>query len=120
MEQIEGGQFDEQYVLSIRVRTGRNIRGFSLPPACTRAERRDVQQIVAHALAGLQGELEGHYYYLAEMTEQEKQQLIDVSDLCIAFWVLRERTLARLTKNVMPQAVIHVFNLGQSRGTVYS
>ncbi|XP_061077871.1 creatine kinase U-type, mitochondrial-like isoform X1 [Conger conger] len=74
---IRGGQFDERYVLSTRVRTGRSIRGFSLPPACTRAERREVQRIVADALAGLQGELEGHYYHLAEMTEQEKQQLTD-------------------------------------------
>ena len=42
---LKGGQFDEKYVLSSRVRTGRSIRGFSLPPACTRAERREVEKV---------------------------------------------------------------------------
>lgn len=42
---LKGGQFDEKYVLSSRVRTGRSIRGFSLPPACTRAERRAVERV---------------------------------------------------------------------------
>ena len=39
---LKGGHFDEKYVLSSRVRTGRSIRGLSLPPACTRAERKAV------------------------------------------------------------------------------
>lgn len=42
---LKGGQFDEKYVLSSRVRTGRSIRGLSLPPACTRAERRAVERV---------------------------------------------------------------------------
>ncbi|KAJ8249476.1 hypothetical protein GJAV_G00235860 [Gymnothorax javanicus] len=75
--QIQGGQFDERYVLSCRIRTARNIRGLSLPPACTRAERREVQRVVAAALSSLQGELEGHYYHLSEMSNQEQQQLIN-------------------------------------------
>ncbi|KAJ8393153.1 hypothetical protein AAFF_G00068360 [Aldrovandia affinis] len=74
---IRAGQFDERYVLSSRVRTGRSIRGLSLPPACTRAERREVERVVVDALAGLQGELGGHYYSLVGMTEQDQQQLID-------------------------------------------
>lgn len=76
--QIRGGQFDEKYVLSSRVRTGRSIRGLSLPPACTRAERREVERVVIDALAGLKGDLDGKYYSLTLMTEQEQQQLIDV------------------------------------------
>lgn len=31
------------------------------------------------ALAGLKGDLAGHYYGLGDMTEKEQQQLIDVS-----------------------------------------
>lgn len=42
---LKGGDFDEKYVLSSRVRTGRCIRGLSLPPACTRAERRQVESV---------------------------------------------------------------------------
>lgn len=78
-EQITSGMFDENYVLSSRVRTGRSIRGLSLPPACTRAERREVERVVVQGLSGLKGDLAGKYYSLTEMTEQEQQQLIDVS-----------------------------------------
>ena len=45
---LKGGIFDEKYVLSSRVRTGRCIRGLSLPPACTRAERREVEAVRQH------------------------------------------------------------------------
>ncbi|XP_074546235.1 creatine kinase, mitochondrial 2a (sarcomeric) isoform X1 [Halichoeres trimaculatus] len=75
--QITHGMFDEKYVLSSRVRTGRSIRGLSLPPACSRAERREVERVVVTALAGLQGDLAGRYYGLGDMTEKEQQQLID-------------------------------------------
>lgn len=66
-------------MLSSRVRTGRSIRGLSLPPACTRAERREVEKVTVDALNGLTGDLAGRYYRLSEMTEKEQQQLIDVS-----------------------------------------
>uniref|UniRef100_A0A8C8RYT0 Creatine kinase U-type, mitochondrial n=1 Tax=Pelusios castaneus TaxID=367368 RepID=A0A8C8RYT0_9SAUR len=74
---IKSGYFDERYVLSSRVRTGRSIRGLSLPPACTRAERREVEKVTVDALSGLTGDLAGRYYRLSEMTEKEQQQLID-------------------------------------------
>uniref|UniRef100_A0A3B1INJ5 Creatine kinase U-type, mitochondrial n=1 Tax=Astyanax mexicanus TaxID=7994 RepID=A0A3B1INJ5_ASTMX len=74
---IRSGQFDEKYVLSSRVRTGRSIRGLSLPPACTRAERREVERVVVNALGGLQGDLSGKYYSLTDMSEKDQQQLID-------------------------------------------
>ncbi|XP_064373827.1 creatine kinase U-type, mitochondrial [Dromaius novaehollandiae] len=74
---IKTGHFDERYVLSSRVRTGRSIRGLSLPPACTRAERREVEKVAVEALNGLGGDLAGRYYRLGEMTDKEQQQLID-------------------------------------------
>ena len=74
---IRGGQFDENYVLSTRVRTGRSIRGLSLPPHCTRAERRKVEKILVDALASLSGDLAGKYYPLNNMTEEEQDQLIN-------------------------------------------
>uniref|UniRef100_A0A3B4WMF8 Creatine kinase U-type, mitochondrial n=1 Tax=Seriola lalandi dorsalis TaxID=1841481 RepID=A0A3B4WMF8_SERLL len=74
---LQSGHFDERYVLSSRVRTGRSIRGLSLPPACTRAERREVERVVVDALAGLKGDLTGRYFSLTQMTEKEQQQLID-------------------------------------------
>lgn len=77
--QITHGLFDERYVLSSRVRTGRSIRGLSLPPACSRAERREVENVAITALEGLKGDLAGRYYRLSEMTEHDQQRLIDVS-----------------------------------------
>lgn len=40
-----GDDLDPDYVLSSRVRTGRSIRGFCLPPHCSRGERRAVEQL---------------------------------------------------------------------------
>lgn len=57
-ENLKGGDdLDSNYVLSSRVRTGRSIRGFCLPPHCSRAERRSVEKITADALSKLDGEL---------------------------------------------------------------
>ena len=67
-------------MLSSRVRTGRSIRGLSLPPACSRAERREVERVVVDALDNLQGEFKGKYYPLSKMTDEEQDKLIDVSD----------------------------------------
>ena len=60
---IKGGKLDENYVLSSRVRTGRSIRGFSLPPHCTRAERRGVEKAVVDALNNLDGDFKGKYVF---------------------------------------------------------
>ena len=71
------GQFDPNYVLSSRVRTGRSIRNFRLPPACDRQERRAVEDILKKALCSLTGDFTGKYYPLKEMTNEEQEQLIN-------------------------------------------
>merc|ERR1712003_566705 len=68
--------FDENYVLSSRVRTGRSIRGYALPPWCSRAERRKVESISVQALDRFDGDLKGKYFPLYEMTEATQDQLI--------------------------------------------
>ncbi|KTF91439.1 hypothetical protein cypCar_00041529 [Cyprinus carpio] len=72
-----GDDLDANYVLSSRVRTGRSIRGFCLPPHCSRGERRAVEKLSVDALGALTGDLKGKYYALKNMTEAEQQQLID-------------------------------------------
>lgn len=74
---IGGDDLDENYVLSVRVRTGRSIRGLCLPPFCTRAERREVEKVVVDALGSLDGEFAGKYYPLGKMTSEEQEQLIN-------------------------------------------
>jgi len=76
-ENLNGGQLDEKYVRSCRIRTGRSIRGLCLPPAISRAERREVEKSIVEALDGLSGELSGKYYPLTKMTPEEEKQLIE-------------------------------------------
>ena len=74
---LVGGELDPNYVLSSRVCTGRSIRGYSLPPHCTREERRCVEMIVTDVLSELSGEFRGEYFSLKGMTEEEQKQLTD-------------------------------------------
>ncbi|XP_069016930.1 creatine kinase, brain a isoform X1 [Embiotoca jacksoni] len=98
-----GDDLDSNYVLSSRVRTGRSIRGFCLPPHCSRGERRAVEKLSIEALASLTGDLKGKYYALKNMTDAEQQQLIDdhflfdkpVSPLLLASGMARDWPDAR-------------------------
>ncbi|XP_043413026.1 creatine kinase B-type isoform X1 [Prionailurus viverrinus] len=98
-----GDDLDPNYVLSSRVRTGRSIRGFCLPPHCSRGERRAIEKLAVEALASLDGDLAGRYYALKSMTEAEQQQLIDdhflfdkpVSPLLLASGMARDWPDAR-------------------------
>lgn len=68
-------KIDFNYVQSTRVRSGRNIRGMSLPPGTTRAERLQVENLISSALSTLSDELQGKYYPLMNMTTEEEEQL---------------------------------------------
>jgi len=59
---------DASYVISTRVRTGRSISGFPLPPSIGHDQRAELEGIVTGALAGLTGDLKGDYYPLAGST----------------------------------------------------
>lgn len=72
--------FDEKYVMSSRVRTGRSVRGLCMPPYCNRAERRRVEEIIVEAanqLVEFDASLAGHYEGLYDMTEERHEELID-------------------------------------------
>merc|ERR1719261_1254465 len=62
---IDHSGIDEKYVISTRVRTGRSIRGFPLPPSISADQRKELEEIVVKALLTLDGELSGDYYPLA-------------------------------------------------------
>eukprot|EP00928_Gymnodinium_smaydae_P062957 TRINITY_DN4667_c0_g1_i1.p1 TRINITY_DN4667_c0_g1~~TRINITY_DN4667_c0_g1_i1.p1 ORF type:complete len:410 (+),score=65.20 TRINITY_DN4667_c0_g1_i1:82-1311(+) len=59
---------DDSYVISTRVRTGRSISGFPLPPAISHTQRIELEGIVVQALSTLDGELKGDYFPLAGST----------------------------------------------------
>ena len=43
--QLKGGELEDEFIKSCRIRTGRSVRGFCLPPAMCRAERRQVEKV---------------------------------------------------------------------------
>merc|ERR1712063_27983 len=65
---LDHSMIDESYVISTRVRTGRSISGFPLPPSISADQRKELEGIVTGALQTLEGELKGDYYPLAGST----------------------------------------------------
>jgi len=55
---------DCKYVLTTRVRTGRSIRGFKLPPNIEFEERRKLEALAVKGLLAMEGDLKGDYYPL--------------------------------------------------------
>jgi arginine kinase len=67
---------DGDFVLSSRIRVGRNVAGMPLGPAISREQRNAVESMIANSLCRLQGELAGIYYPLLGMAEKVRCQLI--------------------------------------------
>ena len=65
------------YILSTRIRVGRNLEGFPLGPAITKAQRDEIEKRVSETLSGMEGDLAGSYYPLKGMSEAIQQQLIE-------------------------------------------
>lgn len=68
---------DNNYILSTRIRVGRNLVGFPLGPAISQKERNEVEQKVSKALLNLKDDLSGNYHSLQTMKKEEQQRLID-------------------------------------------
>merc|ERR1719272_2733642 len=80
-----------KYVLTTRVRTGRSIRGFQLPPTISFEDRRKLEALSVKALLKMEGDLKGDYFplhgsqsYAAKptgMTEEKEDQLRKTGNL---------------------------------------
>jgi creatine kinase len=74
-----------KYVLTTRVRTGRSVRGFRLPPTIGFEERRQLEALCVKALLNMEGDLKGDYFPLHGshsyepkpngMTEEKEEEL---------------------------------------------
>merc|ERR550537_1062209 len=53
-----------KYVLTTRVRTGRSIKGFQLPPLITFEKRRELEALCVKGLLSMEGDLKGDYFPL--------------------------------------------------------
>jgi len=65
-----------KYILSTRIRVGRNMDAMPLGPAISKAQRDQVEATVVEGLNTLTGELEGNYYPLSGMSKEIQEQLI--------------------------------------------
>jgi hypothetical protein len=72
---LAGVSFDPDFVVSLRLRTIRNVRGFCLPAFCTRGERRDVETMLAKALYALDVKYNGQYYSIKDLSDEESKTL---------------------------------------------
>lgn len=80
-----------KYVLTSRVRTGRSVRGFKLPPVIAFEERRELEALAVKALLKMDGDLKGDYYPLhgsrsyapkpTGMAEEKEEELRKVGNL---------------------------------------
>jgi len=82
---------DCKYVLTTRVRTGRSIRGFRLPPAIAFEDRRKLEALAVRGLLNMKGDLKGDYFPLNGsrsyppkpngMSKEKEQQLRSTGNL---------------------------------------
>ena len=65
-----------KYILSTRIRVGRNFANMPLGPAISRNQRDEVESQAKQALSSLDGALKGTYFSLDGMSEEVKESLI--------------------------------------------
>ncbi len=74
--QIPNPDPDGAFIVSTRIRVGRNVADLPLGPAISRAQRDEVERRVVAGLEGLEGDLNGIYYPLSGMDAQTQTALI--------------------------------------------
>ncbi len=67
---------NNQYILSTRIRVGRNLDALPLGPGISELQRLDVEKQVSTALMQLDDDLKGEYYPLEGMSKKVQEQLI--------------------------------------------
>ena len=68
---------ENKYIVSTRIRVGRNIANIPLGPAIREDQRNDVQTQASKALEALEGKLKGKYYPIDGMSEEIAHKLIE-------------------------------------------
>lgn len=65
-----------KYIVSTRIRVGRNFVKYPLGPAISKEQRENIEKEASFALNSLDGKLKGKYYPLEGMSEEISKQLI--------------------------------------------
>lgn len=66
-----------EYIVSTRIRVGRNVNEIPLGPAITKEQRDQIEKDASSVLKSMTGELAGSYYPLAGMSEEVSKELIE-------------------------------------------
>ncbi|WP_245600592.1 phosphagen kinase [Sulfurospirillum arcachonense] len=66
-----------EFILSTRIRVGRNLKDMPLGTAISKEQRYMVEQKVSDALLELQGSLQGKYYHLNSLSTKEQKELTE-------------------------------------------
>lgn len=74
---IESPDPENKYIISTRIRVGRNLQGFPLGPLISGSERKIIEKKTAGVLLNLEGELAGRYHSLETMEKEEQENLIN-------------------------------------------
>lgn len=69
--------FPGDYVSACRVSTSRCVEGLSTPAFCTRAERREVQEVIKRSCETLEGDSAGIYQTLKEIETERQQEICE-------------------------------------------
>ena len=67
---------EAKLIKSTRIRVGRNLAGYPLGPGLSKDQRKEIENKVSQALTTFEGELDGKYYALSSLSEEERKQLI--------------------------------------------
>lgn len=67
---------ENKYIISTRIRVGRNFANIPLGPAISNEQREKVEKDASKTLLGLEGKLKGKYYPLSGMNKEIQNQLI--------------------------------------------
>ncbi len=65
-----------EYIVSTRIRVGRNVADLPLGPAITKEQRNEIEKNVSQSLQAMSGNLAGRYYPLKGMNDDIKAALI--------------------------------------------
>lgn len=74
---IDNPDVEGKYVLSTRIRVGRNLKGFPLGAVISDLERKEVANRVKNALSLLKDDLSGYYYSLKNMSKSVRDEMIN-------------------------------------------
>lgn len=79
LDGLETANLDPEgkYVVSTRIRVGRNFAKYAFPSAISAEDRQKMETEIVEALGGLPDSLKGEYFPLDGMTEETRQKMVE-------------------------------------------